>query len=312
MNDEHVSVFRFAECFVCQCAAKRPIELAKKGERHSRKTLNAITAAASPVHQEASDEHAHSSSPMWILAASVSLVPLRVPVHAMFASPSLRRTGVVAAQEVTLAASFHALRKLDDRVRALETAGIAALSSFYEADKNGFSLTPGRDRVSVTSTCYSLYAINAAPSEWRQSPLRIAPCLHALYDNAPSDDDTMRAVLIVAAARLLDPEEKEPNEHLAGCIEAMLGARPRRREGRNSPISAYLRFWLAYATSLLPGVGGGQSLDRKDARLLTLQRSCDSAYDDLCRQLAFDAAGDDYSFDVVVLAYSLLTCVERH
>ena len=37
-----------------------------------------------------------------------------------------------------------------------------------------------------------------------------------------------------------------------------------------------------------------------------------SAYDDLCRQLAFDAAGDDYSFDVVVLAYSLLTCVERH
>ena len=42
------------------------------------------------------------------------------------------------------------------------------------------------------------------------------------------------------------------------------------------------------------------------------QRSCDSAYDDLCWQLAFDAAGDDYSFDVVVLAYSLLTCVERH
>ena len=257
---------------------------------------------------------------MWLLAASVSLVPLRVPVHAMFASPSLRRTGVVAAQEVALAASFHALRKLDDRVRSLETAGIAALSSFYEADKNGFSLTPGRDRVSVTSTCYSLYAINAAPSEWRQSPLRIAPCLRALYDNVPSDDDTMRAVLIVAAARLLDPEEKEPNEHLAGCIEAMLGARPRRREGRNSPISAYLRFWLAYATALLPGVGGtplpnlggGQSLDRKDARLLTLQRSCDSAYDDLCRQLAFDAAGDDYSFDVVVLAYSLLTCVERH
>lgn len=265
------------------------VNLPKLGERHSRKRhtgiLNAITAAAVPVHQEASDEHAHSSSPMWILAASVSLVPLRVPVHAMFASPSLRRTGVVAAQEVALAASFHALRKLDDRVRALETAGIAALSSFYEADKNGFSLTPGRDRVSVTSTCYSLYAINAAPSEWRQSPLRIAPCLHALYDNAPSDDDTMRAVLIVAAARLLDPEEKEPNEHLAGCIEAMLGARPRRREGRNSPISAYLRFWLAYATSLLPGVGGGQSLDRKDARLLTLQRSCDSAYDDLCRQV---------------------------
>ena len=107
--------------------------------------------------------------------------------------------------------------------------------------------------------------------------------LHSLVDDVHRRH--VARLLPVAAARLLDPEEKEPNEHLAGCIEAMLGARPRRREGRNSPISAYLRFWLAYATSLLPGVGGGQSLDRKDARLLTLQRSCDSAYDDLCRQV---------------------------
>ena len=41
--------------------------------------------------------------------------------------------------------------------------------------------------------------------------------------------------------------------------------------------------------------------------LLALERSAETAYDDLCRQLAFRAASDDVSFDVVVLAYSLIT-----
>ena len=42
---------------------------------------------------------------------------------------------------------------------------------------------------------------------------------------------------------------------------------------------------------------------------LTLERACDGAYDDVCRQLAFHSAGDKFTFDVVVLAYSLLTYV---
>ena len=42
---------------------------------------------------------------------------------------------------------------------------------------------------------------------------------------------------------------------------------------------------------------------------LTLERACESAYDDVCRQLAFHSAGDAVSFDDVVLAYSLLTYV---
>ena len=250
---------------------------------------------------------------MWLLAAATSLVaslhtaPRTVPLS------SIRRASFITAQEVSLAAptTFQELRRLDDRVRRLETTGIAALSGFYEADTNCFSLTPGRDRVSLTSTCYSLYAINAAPGEWRQSPLRIQECLKTLLAAEQRDDDTMQAVLIVAAARLMDPGESATNSKLATSIEAMLLARPRRREGRSSPISAYLRFWLAYATSLLPGVAlpDGGAAPAASTALLTLQRACDSAYDDLCRQLAFDAAGDAYSFDVVVLAYSLLTYV---
>ena len=44
-----------------------------------------------------------------------------------------------------------------------------------------------------------------------------------------------------------------------------------------------------------------------EAVLLALERSAETAYDDLCRQLAFRAASDDVSFDVVVLAYSLIS-----
>ena len=42
---------------------------------------------------------------------------------------------------------------------------------------------------------------------------------------------------------------------------------------------------------------------------MALERSCEVAFDDVCRQLAYHAAGDTSLFDVVVLAYSLLRCV---
>ena len=42
---------------------------------------------------------------------------------------------------------------------------------------------------------------------------------------------------------------------------------------------------------------------------LALQRAAEVAYDDVCRQLAYHVSNDRVSFDVVVLAYSLLTYV---
>ena len=47
----------------------------------------------------------------------------------------------------------------------------------------------------------------------------------------------------------------------------------------------------------------------KQSTRLTLERCCELAYDDVCRQIAFQSAGDHVTFDVVVLAYSLVTYI---
>lgn len=235
-------------------------------------------------------------------AALLPFGPLLRPL-----SSSATRTCVSAS---VAPSSFQELRRLDDRCHQLESVGIDALSGFYEADKNTFALTPGRRRVSVTSTCCSLYAINAAPAQWRQTPLRVRECLDTLLSAENREDDTFQAVLLVAAARLMDPDPTNANNtRLTACIVTMLSARPLRRAGRNQQLSAYLRFWLAYSASLLPSAADSTPTQGASAVALTLVRSCDTAYDDLCRQLAFHGAGDTYSFDVVVLAYSLLTYV---
>ena len=96
---------------------------------------------------------------MWMLAATNALcftspMGARTPLLALSANGAIKssRASVAIARQ-DAAITFNELRKLDDRVRLLETTGIAALSSFYEADKDCFSLTPGRNRVSITSTC---------------------------------------------------------------------------------------------------------------------------------------------------------------
>ena len=242
-----------------------------------------------------------------MMATTVMVLASAVVHRPALATLRRARSSPIAANEALT--TFHELRQLDGRVRTLESIGIDALNGFYEADKNCFSLTPGRPRISVTSTCFSLFAIDAAPAMWRQSPLRIRECVEALATSDVRETDTFHAVLVVAAARQMAPSMAMDTPPLASCVKDMLSARNRRRKGRDQILSAYLRYWLAHATSLLPEVSSDAEDEIYLSTKLALQRACDTAYDDLCRQLAFQAAGDGYSFDVVVLAYSLLTYV---
>lgn len=107
-------------------------------------------------------------------------------------------------------------------------------------------------------------------------------------------------------------------------------ARPKRRTGRKQDASAYLQFWMARAATLLlnPRRSNAVGLDLSDGVFLSptmpagalppnasttvalaLTRSCEVAFDEVCRQLAYYTSRDDNSFDVVVLCYSLLTYV---
>ena len=260
--------------------------------------------------------------------AAVLAFTARAPKLVPPASIALRRR--VAAASAS-ASSFDELRNLNTRLDRLAALGQRSLDSFYDHGTRCFAIAPGASRVSCTSTVFGLLAIDADPSSYREGGAqRVRACLEALLLDAEwRENDVFQAVLVVCALRLLDPSTTLVHEHVhirsrvAASVGSMLASRPQRRAGRHQPLSAYLRFWMAYASSLLLNPSSGDAEPFLDPRIppealpmnapreaqLTLERACESAYDDVCRQLAFHSAGDAVSFDVVVLAYSLLTYV---
>ena len=210
-----------------------------------------------------------------------------------------------------VATSFSDRRALEKRIQSLQSIGIGGLSGFYDAGVRTFALSPDRPRFSVTTTVFSLLAIDAAPKEWSASgeaTQRVKGCLEGLLDADGREDDVMRATLCLCALRKLDPQSRllsgdnaAPRwSRVSASFRSMTAARPQRRAGRHQPLSAYLRFWMAYASSLLLNPTGeskpflspmlpSEALPTGSERAveLTLERSCDAAYDDVCRQLAF-------------------------
>jgi hypothetical protein len=112
-------------------------------------------------------------------------------------------------------------------------------------------------------------------------------------------------------------------------IAATLDNRPKRRSGLNQPLSDYILYLITDSLTELvqstPTVNNGESNSisielgglpnsavpegATSLALLALTRSVEVSYNELCRQLAFRSAGDMTSFDIMRLAYSLLTYV---
>jgi len=115
---------------------------------------------------------------------------------------------------------------------------------------------------------------------------------------------------------------------LKQLVTATIENRPKRRNGIGQPLSYYIQYLIADAlTSLVEstpqnsdvttegiGLGGlpDAALPDGAARtaLLALTRCAEVSYNELCRQLAFRSAGDMSSFDIMRLAYSLLTYIK--
>ena len=144
---------------------------ARRSEK--RVSRSAEGRALSASRKRASKQAAHR---MMLLPASLLSVAfcLRPPV-------GLRpRTSPIVAS-----ASFDDLRALDNKIEKLSSMGISGLRGFYDDSTRCFALTPGVSRVSVTSTVFSLLAIDAAPNAWRASQwptTRIKGCLLALLE----------------------------------------------------------------------------------------------------------------------------------
>lgn len=169
-------------------------------------------------------------------------------------------------------------------------------------------------------------------SEWRQDDLFQVPLL--LYTLLKVDSDR----------KLLGPNaDEELASKLRALISAVLSARPRRRDGSRQRYSDYILYQTTQVLaemydsteiSVSPitetdeiaqtqtedvvvqvpdGVGGLPASavpDGAESQIpLALARCAETSSNELCRQLAYRSAGDQTSFDVMRLAYSLLTYI---
>lgn len=183
--------------------------------------------------------------------------------HTAAVRQSFRRSAAISLK------AFSELREFDQKLAALEAVGINGLNGFYDAEKRGFALTPSAPRFSVTTTIFSLLAIDANPKAWTTAgqaaqQQRVRGCLDALLDANWREDDVAQLVFVLTALRILDPQATllhgEAAAHhtarLSAAVSAMIDARPQRRAGRNQPLSAYLRFWMALASTQLLNPSG--------------------------------------------------------
>lgn len=225
--------------------------------------------------------------------------------------------------------SYQELKSIDSKVDELQSDVIDMLLGFYDRRRSCFALTPGRSRYSITSTCCSLLAVDAARVRWRDQ-LNVQKVVDALLVEDWRGDDLYQTTLTVSTLLLLDPQcaalrrHPEQRAKFAEAVGSILDARPSRQQ-RNAPTSAYMRYWAARALMLLSdeqrlvsaaipaealpdGAREHADADLLLPRLtLALQRAAEAAYDDVCRQLAFWLAKDMSCFDVVSLAYALVT-----
>jgi hypothetical protein len=130
------------------------------------------------------------------------------------APPATRSAAVYAS----MSSSFTALRALNDKLGRLSSEGTSNLRSFFDEETRSFALTPGKPRVSVTSTAFALLAVDASPNEWCKEAggaSRVRRCLEALLEADWRENDPFQAMLIVRTLRLLDPDASLVRENAA-------------------------------------------------------------------------------------------------
>lgn len=159
------------------------------------------------------------------------------------------------------------------------------------------------------------------------------------------EDDLFQVPLLLSTVLDVDSHRnvlgRNMNEALASrvrnLVEAVLTARPMRRYGQTQPYSEYIIYHCTKAMSAMqkstpilmpPGSSEESANDGSDSDVgvgslpekalpegaasqvpLGLTRAAEVSFNELCRQIAFRSAGDRTSFDVMKLAYSLLTYI---
>jgi hypothetical protein len=226
--------------------------------------------------------------------------------------------------------TFDGMKKVDNRLKLIEEIAPEFLLDYYEPNLNSFSIKPGSTtRLSITSTCYSLQAILASGQQRFANELEISSILKALLDSAWKEDDIYQVSLLLLMLLRADPSKSfllgldfQMASKFSQLLPLVLKARPKRRTGADQKLSDYLSYVCCSVYSLLQDgthrdrngnllVGGLPSRlisdDAASEISLALSRAAEASFNELCRQMAYRAAGDTSSFDLIRLVYSLLT-----
>lgn len=228
--------------------------------------------------------------------------------------------------------TFDEMKKFEGRLRALEEQLPDYLMDFYEPHLKSFSVKPGAgDRISITSTCYTIRAILASESSSAYKTVNIKTVFNELLKSQWRDYDLYQVSLILVMLLRVDGEEsviqaldEEASSQVSKLITLVLSARPKRRYNEQQVFSDYITYLCASAYAyLFDGtsynedgilmVGGlPEDLVPEDAASevsLALLRTAEVSFNELCRQLAYKNANESGLFDTTRLAYSLLTYI---
>ena len=226
---------------------------------------------------------------------------------------------------MTSSSTFSALKKLNDQLNQLSARGSEYLTGFWNNDIGSFVIDPAvvAVRPSVVSSCLSIESILRDPSryskscEWSPSSgsttISLKRALSRLRDCEWSMDAFQTPVLVSTLSRVLPSSELQDDEKFLKAVDTVLSQRARLQRYHNQATSTYFRYLNVKA---LLDVVNNRVLckqlhhNRLQAITFALQRAKMLAFDGLCRQVAFKNAGDSQSFDIVVLAYSLLTYID--
>ena len=181
------------------------------------------------------------------------------------------------------------------------------------------------------------FASDDTSKEIPTSKIPIRSVVKALLRANWRDDDMFQIPLLLSTVLKIDKDRNVLNENMdeelchrvKKLITATIENRPKRRSGMAQPMSDYILYLITDSLAELVestpennnsedemsiGLGRLPSSALPEgaasSALLALTRCVEVSYNELCRQLAFRSAGDMTSFDVMRLAYSLLTYIK--
>eukprot|EP00934_Nitzschia_sp_Nitz4_P004246 Nitzschia sp. Nitz4//scaffold13_size275219//235827//238088//NITZ4_000919-RA/size275219-processed-gene-0.167-mRNA-1//-1//CDS//3329536149//4236//frame0 len=243
--------------------------------------------------------------------------------------PSISST---VAEPPTETLTFDQLKRLESRISHLEESMPNFLMDFYEPHLSSFSISPGvADTISITSSCYAVRAMLASENAPAYKQVDMSAILKELIHSSWRSNDLYQVSLLLVVLLRVDKDrsliesfDAITMKRVSDLITLALKARPRRRFNEQQAFSDYITYlcttvfaslfdstgYDAQGQLLIGGLPPGISPKEAASELsLSVLRSAEVSFNELCRQLAYRSAKESSLFDPTRLAYSLLTYI---